>query len=90
MEIRLATVEDCGEMTELRIAMREERDKEEWLIPKEQFKNNTYDYFYKNIASGEFISYVAVCDGKIVAMSGLVFYTVPPLPSVLLNGKAAY
>ncbi len=87
MLISKATIDDCAELTKLRIEMRKERN--ELIEDVEEFYNNTLSFFIDNITSGCFVSYICVLDNKIVAMSGICFYSVPPIAKVP-NGKVAY
>jgi len=78
MEIRKAKTEDCRNLTELRIEMRKEREQESLKENEQVFYNNIFGFFSENIASGNFVSYVAVDSREIIATSGLCFYKVPP------------
>lgn len=77
MNIRKATTDDCTELTELRIAMRNEREKGT-IDDLELFRRNTYRYFYENMEEGGFVSFIAEENGEVVATSGICFYHVPP------------
>lgn len=88
MNIRKATVGDCRKLTELRMAMRKERESktiEDW----ESFRQDTYRYFYENIEEGGFVSFIAEENGEVIATSGICFYRVPPTFENR-NGLVAY
>ncbi len=87
MEIRKASMEDCVQLTEIRIAMQRERKPE--FDYSEVFYQDTLSYFKENIANDCFAAYLAIEGGKIVATSGICFYMVPPTWDTK-NGKVAY
>ncbi len=87
MIFKKATFENCVELTKLRFEMRRERN--ESIENGEEFYNNTLNFFVNNITSDKFVAYICLVDNKIIAMSGICFYSVPPIASVP-NGKVAY
>lgn len=78
MYIRKANIEDCTELTALRLEMRNERETDNLKENHQTFYDSTYNYFYENIVGGNFVAYIAVENDEIVATSGLCFYSVPP------------
>lgn len=56
---------------------------------KNEFKNSNLAYLKEAIPSGQFVAWIAIVDGKIVATSGIVFYTIAPCKSVP-NGQVGY
>jgi len=90
LEIRKANVEDCSELTKLRIEMRIEKENISISESQQQkFYDNTYNYFIDNIKSGVFIAFLAVDTDEIVATSGICFYSVPPTYNNM-RGVVAY
>ena len=73
MEIRKANVQDCVQLTSLRIEMRKERESECLNEAQHVFYDNTFNYFKKNIAEGNFVAFVAVEKDEIIATSGICF-----------------
>lgn len=89
MEYRRATVEDRDELVELRMTMRAEREEGECPVSLEEFRGGTEKYFREHMSDDDFIVWVAIDIGAIVATSGLCIHHVPPTygnPS----GKVAY
>jgi GNAT superfamily N-acetyltransferase len=78
MEIRKANIQDCIQLTNIRIEMRKERETESLNVSSEIFYDNTLNYFKENILKGNFVAFVAVDKGEIIATSGICFYSVPP------------
>ena len=89
MDIRLATVNDCKQLVEMRIDMRNEREKPLDKKHEDLFLYYSTKFFNEEILTGRFIAYVAEEQDKIIAMSGLSLYSVPPTYDNL-NGKVAY
>jgi len=62
-------------------------------VSSEDEKNRLFDsnrqFISNSLADGSFISWVAVESGKIIATSGITFYTLPPNKKCP-NGKVAY
>jgi len=87
IEIRKATIDDIEKLTELRIQFMCEvnnTDKYDNTLQK-----SIYDYLKENISNNNFVSWVAEDTGKIIGMSGICFYTLPPTLKNL-SGKTAY
>ena len=75
IEYRKAGINDVEELTQLRLmflfeAGGEPDDEYTYAVNKE--------FFTDGIMSGEFISWIAVDDGRIIATSGISFYKLPP------------
>ena len=89
MEYRRATADDIDELVELRMAMRAEREVADCPVSLEVFRSGTVKYFREHMSDEDFIVWVAIDIGAIVATSGLCIHHVPPTygnPS----GKVAY
>jgi GNAT superfamily N-acetyltransferase len=85
MRYRLGEIEDCEQLTELRLAMRKERD---LTFSEDVLRINTLNFFRINIARGSHISFVCEHNGQIIATAGLTLFEMPPTDK-LLNGKVA-
>lgn len=85
MRYRLGEIEDCEQLTELRLAMRKERD---LTFCEDVLRINTLNFFRINIARGSHISFVCEHNGQIIATAGLTLFEMPPTDK-LLNGKVA-
>mgnify|MGYP001232368438 CR=1 FL=1 len=85
MKFRLAEFEDCEQLTELRLAMRKERD---LTYNEDVLRINTLNFFRTNIVNGRHISFVCEHNGQIIATAGLTLFEMPPTDK-LLNGKVA-
>lgn len=88
MEYKKATLEDLDKLIEIRIEMRNQRD-DLINIDSEQFYVNTYEYYKRHISDESFILWIALDDDKIIATSGICFYSVPPTYSNM-TGLVAY
>lgn len=77
MHIRKADLKDCEKLTELRIAMRRERESRTIENPK-SFRKETFRYFAENIANQSFVAFIAEESVEVAATSGILFYRVPP------------
>ena len=73
---RRATQEDVGRLAELRLAFLAEISGASESDPI--LRRSVVEYFSRTIPSEEFIGFLAVADGAIVATSGLVFHRHPP------------
>ncbi len=85
MNFRLGTLNDCSLLTALRLDMRRERDNDFY---KDSLEQNTFDFFTRNIASGNHVAFVCEENGRVIATAGLTLFEMPPTPK-LLNGKVA-
>jgi GNAT superfamily N-acetyltransferase len=87
---RLATTEDVPTLVELRKAfLTEVSDLQELAGVAGNLHGALTRYFANALATGEFVAYLAVADGRVVASSGLVFYQHPP-STKNLTGLDAY
>jgi ribosomal protein S18 acetylase RimI-like enzyme len=75
IELRMLLLKELGELVS---------DKEEEILAAE-----TRGYLQKALANEEFISYLAVADGRMAAASGMVIFRRPPYPGNL-KGMEAY
>lgn len=82
--VRRATVEDIEEMVPLRLAMLREFRKTgqaaRGVADPDGPAAANRSYYELKLPTGEFVSFVAVAEGKIVATSGMVVYEAPPNP----------
>jgi len=78
MLIRKATLEDCAELTKIRIDFRRESETGNLTFSEDKFYQNTLAYFARGMTDGSFAAFIAIEDNEIVATSGVCFYTVPP------------
>jgi len=84
IEYRKADINDVEELTRLRLMFLFEAggETDELYAAHKQF-------FIDGIMSGEFISWIAVNNGKIIATSGISFYKLPP-NKFFPNGLCSY
>ena len=74
IQYRKLTAEDLDVFVEMRInQLREEGAKE--VI---DLRPALFDYYGRHMADGTFVSWLAVCDGKIIGTSGMSFVEKPP------------
>lgn len=73
---RRATLEDVGSLVSLRLAFLAEVSGATESDPV--LRESLAEYFSRTIPSEEFIGFLAVSDGAIIATSGLVFHRHPP------------
>lgn len=84
---RIATIEDVESLVVLRATFLAEVS---GSIPSEPALHAALKtYFTRTLRTGEFVSYLAVTEDRIVATSGLVYYRHPPSPANL-QGCEAY
>jgi GNAT superfamily N-acetyltransferase len=83
MEYRIATVDDCEVLTEVRMHMRRERDAD---FQEDLLRPATLAFFRENIASGAYISFLCQEGDTIIATAGLSLLKMPPT-NKLLSGK---
>ncbi len=76
--IRRAISNDVEALAALRTDFLAEEDSIHDEAERTTFLQLTRQYFAQAIPSGEFISWVAQVEGKIVATSGLIFFQRPP------------
>ena len=86
---RKAVLSDAEKLAEIRSIFLKENNnvssEEERII----IEQANLEYFRKTLCDNAFISWIALDDTKIIAMSGLSFSVVPPFFPVL-DGKVAY
>lgn len=89
IEYRKAEPKDIEELSQMRadflVATENIAGEEE----KEMIRNATRDFLNKTLFEGNFVQWLAVDNGKIIACSSISFYWVPPNKG-LDNGKNAY
>lgn len=73
--LRVSCLRDCGNITD-------DAREEEMKAPLRRYLENT-------LPSGEFVSWVAEYEGRLVACSGICFYAAPP-DGHNLSGRAAH
>ena len=88
IEYRKATLDDIDDLIEFRIEFLTPLETEHESTPDE-LKNALWGYFDEYLTDNTFIAWLAEDNGKIIATSGLSFYTVPPYFNNL-TGKVAY
>jgi pyroglutamyl-peptidase len=76
--IRRATVEDIEVLVEMRLALQREIGALYADAPAEGAAEANRKYLQWAVPAGEFLAWVAEADGKLVACSGLVFYSRMP------------
>ena len=69
-----ATLNDISEFIELR----KNQLLEEGAVPTDDISIPLRKYFERTIADGSFVSWLAICNGKIIATSGISFSQRPP------------
>ena len=77
-DIRRATVDDLEALVQLRLALCRELEGIDEGPALRALEDATRCYLEAKLASGEFIAWLAVTDGAIVSMSGLLFFQRPP------------
>jgi GNAT superfamily N-acetyltransferase len=89
ISIRPATEEDIEALVELRVALLRETGNlpDESRIPR--LAEAIRAYLVESLPEGAFMAWVAEVEGELVATSGLVFFSKPPLGEHL-TGKEAY
>ena len=78
IEYRKAHVDDCEALVELRIRFLKEAQGIDTDENDLDIKDALSRYFTEKMGNGGFIAWLALDEGKIVATSGLCFYTLPP------------
>jgi GNAT superfamily N-acetyltransferase len=84
---RLATVADLESLVDLRAAFLAEVRGDDPSDP--QLLSALRQYFASSLPTGEFVSYVAEVDRRLVATSGMAYHSHPPA-SGDLSGRHAY
>ncbi|MBA3046502.1 MAG: GNAT family N-acetyltransferase [Candidatus Thermoplasmatota archaeon] len=78
MEFRRATIDDIGELVEMRMAMRAEREEGTCPLPAEEFRARTREYFLNHIPNESIIVWLAMEEDEVAATSGMCIHHVPP------------
>ncbi|WP_337042530.1 GNAT family N-acetyltransferase [Emticicia sp. 17c] len=87
---RRATLADIDDLTKLRIAfLKEVQSPETHLIDENGLAEILRAYFQTHLANEEFVAWLAIVDGRVVATSGLCFFKICP-GFTLLDGRVAY
>jgi GNAT superfamily N-acetyltransferase len=89
IEYRKAHVDDCEALVELRIRFLKEAQGIDTDENDLDIKDALSRYFTEKMGNGGFIAWLALDECKIVATSGLCFYTLPP-SFTDFTGKVAY
>lgn len=84
---RLATIADLDSLVALRTAFI--REVAESSFADSELQSALQAYFSKALPSGDFVAYLALCRGQVIATSGMVFHRQPPTPWNL-QGVNAY
>ncbi|WP_394994155.1 GNAT family N-acetyltransferase [Emticicia sp.] len=85
-----ATLHDLDELVRLRIAFLKEVQKaEKRQYSEEELSTTLRQYLSKSMSNDEFVAWLAISNGKIVATSGLCFFEITP-GFTLIDGKIAY
>lgn len=83
MKFYKAGLENCEELTSLRLAMRKERDS---TFDETELRISTRSFFARNIRNGTHVAFVCEADGVLIATVGLSLFEMPPTDK-LKNGK---
>lgn len=86
--IRKAGVEDMDDLIRLRFALLRTTRGVEKLQDEEALAEATRRYFAQEIPAGRFHAWVGVAEGRVVACSGLVPFSRPPMPGTLASLEA--
>lgn len=89
IEFRKAVLSDISELIRLRIEFLHEIGNIFESIADVNLKKALYEYFYEKVLNNKFTAWLALENNKIVATSGLCFYTLPPSYKNV-TGKVAY
>jgi GNAT superfamily N-acetyltransferase len=89
IHIRRAVLEDVDELTGLRIELLKEMGNLQREGDASTLIEATKRYFTEKIPAGDFISYIAEVDDRIVGISGMVLFERPPV-AYNLTGKEGY
>lgn len=86
---RKATINDIDDLVRTRIEFIKEVQNLETDFDLSSLKESLCNYFTNTIGENAFIAWLALDNNRIVATSGLCFYTLPPSYKNL-SGKVAY
>jgi len=80
--IRKAEIGDLELLTDMRLEMRRERETVALTISEGEFREKTLAFFRWGLETGQFVSYIAFCDGEAAACSGVSIQRLPPSYSI--------
>lgn len=83
LKLYKARLENCEELTSLRLAMRKERDV---TFNETELRISTQSFFERNIENGTHVAFVCEDEGVLIATVGLSLFEMPPTDK-LKNGK---
>lgn len=87
---RKATIHDIDELVRLRIEFLKEVQKVETRqYSEDELRHSLHAYLSKSMNNDEFVAWLAISGGEIVATSGLCFFQITP-GFTLIDGKIAY
>jgi ribosomal protein S18 acetylase RimI-like enzyme len=86
---RKATKKDIPVLIEMRIRFLSEHQGRLTPTKHTELKDNLLEYFARRLESDEFIAWLALDGERVVATSGLCFYSLPPT-AMNLKGQTAY
>ena len=89
MRFNIATLEDVPDLVKLRIQFLKEVDLVEDDCKENKLEIELEQYFNSHIEKGDFINWLAIDQGKIVATGGICFNYYPP-SFTSLSAKRAY
>lgn len=89
IDYRKATMDDIDDLVRTRIEFIKEVQNLEADFDLSSLKESLYRYFTDTMSENAFIAWLALDNNRIVATSGLCFYTLPPSYKNL-SGKVAY
>ena len=90
MTYRKATINDLDELVRLRIEfLKEVQPINTRQFSEEELKVSLHEYLSKSIKNDEFVAWLAISGGEIIATSGLCFFQITP-GFTLIDGKIAY
>src|ERR1700712_5989205 len=76
---RLATIDDLEKLVALREAfLAEVSDPQELAGVANELHDSLTHYFATALPAGEFVGYLGLVEGRVIACSGLVYYRHPP------------
>ena len=89
IEYRKATISEIETLVKIRVHFLREANNIVSDTDEEVLHKSNREYMAVSMGDGSFVSWIAADDGKIIATSGVSFYTVPPNKSCP-TGKTAY
>ena len=86
---RRATLDDIPELVKFKLLLLDELNEDDDKSNLEKLKLELKKFFTEYIGSDDFVSWLVVYEGEIVATSGLILWRVPPRYDCL-HGKYGY